>query len=162
MHVCIQPLYWRVNNKRRYLIFSDQFVAVTQLVFELCLRTDKSIWYMSSTLLSHTPASTPVKQAKKCYRVKWKSSLVSHFLLPADLWPCCTSVVPALVAAQHPPALPGAAAEHPNEKEGQIKETSRVDLNTETLHPPAPSARAHLYSLLSLQRNEKKTSMWVW
>lgn len=52
------------------------------------------------------------------YRVKRKSSLVSHFPLPADPWPCCTSVVPALAAAQHPPALPGAAAEHPNEREG--------------------------------------------
>lgn len=73
------------------------------------------------------------------YRVKRKSSLVSHFPLPADLWPCCTSVAPALAAAQHPPALPGAAAEHPNEKEGEIKETSREDLNTDTLHPPASS-----------------------
>lgn len=42
---------------------------------------------------------------------------ISHFLLPADLWPCYTSVAPALAAAQHPPALPAAAAEHPNETE---------------------------------------------
>lgn len=59
---------------------------------------------------------------------EWKSLLVSHFPLPADLWPCCTSVVPALAAAQHPPALPGAAAEHPNEKEGQIKDMSREEI----------------------------------
>lgn len=78
-------------------------------------------------------------------RVKRKSPLVSHFPLLADLWPCCTSVAPALAATQHPPALPGAAAEHPNEKEREIKEMSREDLNTDTLHPPALStAHTHL------------------
>lgn len=40
-HVCIQPMYWRVN-KRRYLIFSDQFVSVTQLMFELCLQIKRT------------------------------------------------------------------------------------------------------------------------
>lgn len=87
---------------------------------------------MSAVSLSHKPASIVLA-------VERKSSLVSHFLLPADLWPCCISVVLALSAAQHPPALPGAVAEHPNDKERQIKETFRVDLNTDTLHPPALS-----------------------
>lgn len=90
---------------------------------------------MTAIFLSHKPAS--MGQAGQIfYRVKRKSSLVSHFPLPTDLWPCCTSVVPALAAAQHPPALPGAAAEHPNEKGGRSEELSGEDLNTDKLHPP--------------------------
>lgn len=42
---------------------------------------------------------------------------ISHSLHPADLWPCCTSAAPASAAARHPPARPGAAAGHPNERE---------------------------------------------
>lgn len=102
-------------------------------------------------MLSHELAATLLEQVKKC-NATWKSSFVSHFLHPADLWPCCTSVVPALAAAQHPPGLPGAAAEHPNEKEGQIKEMLSVDLKTDTVHPPAPAAHTTLYSSLSLKR----------
>lgn len=60
--------------------------------------------------------------ARYFIRPKRKSSLVSHFLHPTDLWPCCTSAVPALAATEHPPALTDAAAEHPNEKDGEIKE----------------------------------------
>lgn len=91
---------------------------------------------MHATLLSHKPASSG-QAGQIFYRVKRKSSLVSHFPLPADPWPCCTSVVPALAAEQHPPALPGAAAEHPNENEGEIKDMSAQDLNADMLHPPA-------------------------
>lgn len=92
---------------------------------------------MRAVSSSHKPA--PTGQAGQIfYRVKRKSSLVSHFLPPADLWSCCISVVPALAAAQHPPAPPSAAAEHPNEKE--IKETCTEDLNTDIStyreHPP--------------------------
>lgn len=71
---------------------------------------------MSAIVLSLKPAVTS-QRGRIFHRVKGKSSLVSHFPPPADLWPCCTSVVPALAAAQHPPALPSAAAEHPNEKQ---------------------------------------------
>lgn len=94
---------------------------------------------MRAATSSHKPA--PTGQAGQIfYRVKRKSSLVSHFLPPADLWPYCISVVPALAAAQHPPAPPSAAAEHPNEKEREIKETCTEDLNADTStypeHPP--------------------------
>lgn len=115
IRLCIQQVHWSVNNRRRYLVFTEQFVPFAQLVFELCLRTDISAWCMSAILLSRKIC---IHAGSNIYRVKRKSSLVSHFPLPADPWPCCTSVVPALAAAQHPPALPGAAAEHPNEREG--------------------------------------------
>lgn len=99
---------------------------------------------MGAILVSHKTASTG-QAGQISDSVKRKSSLVSHFPLPTDLWPCCISVVPALAAAQHPPALPGAAVEHPNEKDGEIKETSGEDLNTDPLHPPAlPTAYTHL------------------
>lgn len=123
--------------------------------FSLCLSSackqisnqrDTSVLYCS-----HTNSNLCCSQVWK-WNATWKSSFVSHFLLPADLWPCCTSVVPALAAAQHPPGLPGVAAEHPNEKEGQIKEMLSVDLKTDTLRPPAPAAHTTLYSSLSLKR----------
>lgn len=122
LYVCFQQMHLNINNKTQYLIFAEQFVPFTQLLLESHLHTDRDLRLRcnSDGLLSRSPASTGWAR-QIFYRVKRKSSLVSHFPLPADPWPCCTSAAPALAAARHPPALPGAAAEHPDEREGRSK-----------------------------------------
>lgn len=60
-------------------------------------------------------AAAPVRP--ELFGIGWE---ISHSLHPADLWPCCTSAAPASAAAQRPPARPGAAVEHPNEREREM------------------------------------------
>lgn len=108
-------------------------------------------------------ASMRIKTSQIIQQVMRKSSLVSHFLLPADLWPCYTSAAPASAAARPPPAPPGAAAVHPNETEKKIEEV-KTQTQIKCIHLPH---LLHIYcthfSFFSISiRGKRRLFLFVW